>query len=163
MQKAQLGLQAAGGEWGPVWETVKVPPPWVAGLRPLVPKASGAQPPLPGAGGARLRPQSSSCQVGPLEQQQQRYLGRCEECSRFPYRSAGKESTCNVGETCVRSLGWEEPLEKGKATQSSILAWRIPWAVQSMGLQRVRHARATFTFLFRLSCRPWNQKLWWWT
>ena len=29
-------------------------------------------------------------------------------------------------ETCVRSLGWEDPLEKGKATHSSILAWRIP-------------------------------------
>ena len=32
-------------------------------------------------------------------------------------------------ETCVRSLGWEDPLEKGKATHSSILAWRTPWAV----------------------------------
>ena len=32
-------------------------------------------------------------------------------------------------ETWVRSLGWEEPLEKGKATRSSILAWRIPWTV----------------------------------
>jgi len=42
-------------------------------------------------------------------------------------------------ETWVRSLGWEDPLEKGKATHSSILAWRIPWTVQSMGLQRVRH------------------------
>ena len=31
-----------------------------------------------------------------------------------------------VWETCVRSLGWEDPLEKGKATHSSILAWRIP-------------------------------------
>ena len=31
-------------------------------------------------------------------------------------------------ETCVRSLGWEDPLEKEKATHSSILAWRIPWA-----------------------------------
>ena len=36
-------------------------------------------------------------------------------------------------ETCVRSLGWEDPLEKGKATHSSIPAWRV----QSMGLQRV--------------------------
>ena len=34
-----------------------------------------------------------------------------------------------VWETCVRSLGWEDPLEKGKATHSSILAWRIPWTV----------------------------------
>ena len=32
-------------------------------------------------------------------------------------------------ETCVRSLGWEDCLEKGKATHSSILAWRIPWTV----------------------------------
>ena len=32
-------------------------------------------------------------------------------------------------ETGVQSLGWEDPLEKGKATHSSILAWRIPWAV----------------------------------
>ena len=32
-------------------------------------------------------------------------------------------------ETWVRSLGWKDPLEKGKATHSSILAWRIPWAV----------------------------------
>ena len=42
-------------------------------------------------------------------------------------------------ETWVRSLGWEDALEKGKATHSSILAWRISWTVESMGLQRVRH------------------------
>ena len=40
-----------------------------------------------------------------------------------------------VREIWVRSLGWEDPLEKGKATHSSILAWRIPWTVQSMGSQ----------------------------
>ena len=34
-----------------------------------------------------------------------------------------------MSETWVRSLGWEDPLEKGKATSSSILAWRIPWTV----------------------------------
>ena len=44
-----------------------------------------------------------------------------------------------IQKTQVQSLGWEDPLEKGMATHSSILAWRIPWAVQSMGLQRVRH------------------------
>ena len=32
-----------------------------------------------------------------------------------------------IQETPVRSLGWEDPLEKAKATDSSILAWRIPW------------------------------------
>ena len=47
-------------------------------------------------------------------------------------------------ETPVQSLGQEDPLEKGKATHSSILAWRIPWTeepgrLQSMGLQRVGH------------------------
>ena len=47
-------------------------------------------------------------------------------------------------ETWVQFLGWEYPLEKGKATHSSILAWRIPWTVSSMGSQRVRHW-ATFT------------------
>ena len=47
-------------------------------------------------------------------------------------------------ETWVRSLGWEDPLEKEIATHSSILAWRIPWTEepgrpQSMGSQRVGH------------------------
>ena len=32
-----------------------------------------------------------------------------------------------IGETWVQSLGWEDPLEKGMATHSDILAWRIPW------------------------------------
>ena len=35
-------------------------------------------------------------------------------------------------ETWVRSLGWEDPLEKRKATHSSTLAWRIPWTVQEL-------------------------------
>ena len=42
-----------------------------------------------------------------------------------------------VQEIWVQSLGWEDPLEKGMATYSSILAWRIPWILQSMGSQRV--------------------------
>ena len=42
-------------------------------------------------------------------------------------------------ETWVQSLGWEDLLEKGKATDSSSLAWRIPWTVYSMGSQRVGH------------------------
>ena len=44
-----------------------------------------------------------------------------------------------IWETWVRSLGWKDPLEKEKATHCSILAWRIPWTVKSMGSQRVRH------------------------
>ena len=42
-----------------------------------------------------------------------------------------------VRETWVPSLDWEDALEKGKAIHSSILAWRIPWTVSSMGSQRV--------------------------
>ena len=41
-----------------------------------------------------------------------------------------------VQETLVRFLGRGDPLEKGKAAHSSVLAWRIPWTVQSMGSQR---------------------------
>ena len=46
-----------------------------------------------------------------------------------------------IQETWVRSLGWEDPLEKGTTTHSSILAWRIPWTEEpggllSMGSQR---------------------------
>ena len=52
----------------------------------------------------------------------------------FPCSSDGKESTCNM-DTWVWSLGWEDPLEEGMATHSSILAWRTPkdrgawWAI----------------------------------
>ena len=47
-------------------------------------------------------------------------------------------------ETWVQSLGWKDPLEKGMATHSSILAWKISWTekpggLQSIGSQRVRH------------------------
>ena len=50
-------------------------------------------------------------------------------------------------ETWVQSLCWEDPLEKGMATYSNILAWRIPWTeepgkLQSMVLQRVGHDSA---------------------
>ena len=58
-----------------------------------------------------------------------------------------------VQETLVQSLGQETSLEKGMATHSCILAWRIPWTedpgeVQSMGSQRVRHDWVTNTFAF---------------
>ena len=61
----------------------------------------------------------------------------------FPGGSDGKESTGNVGD--LGSItGWEDPLEKGIATHSSVLAWKTPWTeepggLQSVGLQRVRH------------------------
>ena len=59
-------------------------------------------------------------------------------------------------ETWVWSLGWEDPLEKGKATHSSLLAWRIPWTM-SMGSQRVGLDWVTFTFTFN-ACRHCSNK-----
>ena len=58
-----------------------------------------------------------------------------------------------MGEIWVRSLGWEGPLEKGNVTHSSILAWRIPQTIQSMGPQRVGddndfHSRLFNLFIF---------------
>ena len=44
-----------------------------------------------------------------------------------------------ISETWVQFLGWEDPLEKGKATHSIILSWRIPRTVWSMESQRVGH------------------------
>jgi len=48
--------------------------------------------------------------------------------------SEGKKSTRFLQEPWVQSLGHEDPLEKGMATHSSILAWRIPWAEEPDGL-----------------------------
>ena len=61
----------------------------------------------------------------------------------FPDGSDSKDSAYNAGD--LDSIpGQEDPLEKGMATHSSILAWRIPWTeepggLQSMGSQRVGH------------------------
>ena len=51
-------------------------------------------------------------------------------------------------------VGWEDPLEKGMATHSSILGWRIPWIIQPMGSQRVGHDWSAFTY-FTSSTKPW--------
>ena len=67
--------------------------------------------------------------------------------SNIPCGSARKESAYNVEDQ--DSITWlGRPREKGKATHSSILAWRIPWTAQSMGSRRVRHDWATLTFTF---------------
>ena len=56
-----------------------------------------------------------------------------------------------VRKTWVRSLGWEDPLEKGTASHSSILAWRIPRTVSFVGSQRVGHDWVIFTSTFCIS------------
>ena len=70
---------------------------------------------------------------------------------QFSWASLVAETTKNppaMWVTWVQSLGREDPLEKGMATHSSILAWRIPWReesgrLESMGWQRVRHNLVT--------------------
>jgi len=52
-----------------------------------------------------------------------------------------------IQETWVRSLGWEDPLEKGRATHSSILAWRIPWTEEPGGPHTVRRVAESHTRL----------------
>ena len=77
-------------------------------------------------------------------------------------------------ETWVWSLGWEDPLEKGMATHSSILAWRIPWTeepgrIQFIGYQRVGHDWVTFSsshvWMWELDYKEnWAPKNWcFWT
>ena len=62
---------------------------------------------------------------------------------KLPGGSDSKESACSDGDLgSIPGSGWEDPLEKGMATHSSILAWRIPWTeepgrLRSMGLQIV--------------------------
>ena len=63
--------------------------------------------------------------------------------TRLPLVAQMVKNLPAIQETGVQSLGQEDLLEKGRATHSSILAWRIPWTeepnrLQSMGLQRVR-------------------------
>ena len=63
----------------------------------------------------------------------------------LPCGSAGKESTFSEEDLCsIRGLGRYSG--EGNSYPSSILTWRIPWTIQSMGLHRVWHNWATFTF-----------------
>ena len=52
------------------------------------------------------------------------------------------ENSLAVWETRVPSLGWEDPLEEGMATHSSMLAWRIPWTEEPGGLPSMGSQRA---------------------
>ena len=59
-----------------------------------------------------------------------RFLGQEDPSTGDSWASSVAQLVKNLPtmwETWVRSLGWEDPLEKGKATYSRILAWRIPW------------------------------------
>ena len=72
----------------------------------------------------------------------------------LPSGSDGKESVCNVGDLGLIPVSGRSPGE-GMATNSSILAWRIPWpekpgGLQSMGSQRVRHNRGANSFTFQM-------------
>ena len=62
-------------------------------------------------------------------------LGKSNFFKGFPGGASDKEPACQCRrhETQVWSLGWEDPLEKGMATHSSILAWRIPWTEEPGG------------------------------
>ena len=62
-------------------------------------------------------------------------------------------------ETWVRSLGWEDPLEKEMATHSSILAWRIPWTEELGGLQCMGRKESDMTepLHFTSLLRDWNE------
>ena len=59
-------------------------------------------------------------------------------------------------ETWVRSLGWEDPLEKGKATHCRILVWRIPWTVQFMGSAKSWTRLSDFHFTYSTFRRRMN-------
>ena len=90
-------------------------------------------------------------------------FGDCKKISSWPELGRGRDEQAGqtqwifravhqlvknppaMQEIWVRSLSWEDSLEKGKATYSSILAWRFPRTIQSMGSQRVRHDWVTFT------------------
>ena len=95
------------------------------------------------------------------------WLGQVPGCkswllrlARGGLRSATRPSSCVTvqNKTChlIRWLCWEDPLEKGTATHSSTLAWRIPWTEEPCGLlpmgsQRVVHDWVTNAFIFTFS------------
>ena len=99
-------------------------------------------------------------------------IGQVYRCVLLPFLVGGdlhlilssatifcKESACTAGDVGLLP-GWEDPLEEGMATHTSILAWRIPWTeepggLQSVGSQRLRHdwsdSSGTHNFLVYLS------------
>ena len=83
-------------------------------------------------------------------------------CQDHPGGSEGKESAA-IQETQVRPLAWEDPLEKGMGTYSSILAWRIPWTEEPGGLyspwdHKESDRTEQLTLSLSLSPAPLNQE-----
>ena len=74
---------------------------------------------------------------------------KCLVLKEFPRGSAVKNLPAKQ-ESQVRSLGWEDPLEEGMATHSSIRAWRIPWTEEPGGLQSMG-SQKSWTRLKQLS------------
>ena len=70
---------------------------------------------------------------------------------RLPWWLSGKESACNAGDPGL-ILGWEDPREKGTATHSSILAWRIPWTEEPGGLQSTGSQRVGYDWVTKHAC-----------
>ena len=58
--------------------------------------------------------------------------------NELPWRISGKEPACQSKRHEAWSLGWEDALEKEKATHSNILAWRIPWTEEPGGLHSMK-------------------------
>ena len=96
-----------------------------------------------------------------------KYTNSCINCDKWHgykiyWASVIAQSVKNppaMQETQIRSLSWEDPLEKKMATHSRILAWRIPWTeepggLQSIGSRRVRHGWAELVTLSLLVFRP---------
>ena len=80
----------------------------------------------------------------------------------FPSASLVAQSVKNppaVWETWIRSLCWEDPLEKGKATHSSILAWRIPWIYSPWGCKELDTTEQLSLSLFLSLIWVWASKI----
>ena len=77
------------------------------------------------------------------------------------------KNSCAMEDTLIWSLGWEDPLEEGMATHSSILAWRTPWTEEPGGLQSLASDTAEHTRRARAGGWPmgkswiWSHGIWW--
>ena len=75
------------------------------------------------------------------------WIGYTLQCSWASLVAQLVKNPPAMQETWVQSLGWEDPLEKGKATPSSTLAWRIPWTVRGVSKSQTQLSDFHFTSL----------------